>query len=315
MRMAGKSWRIVPALILASAGQFAASAQEEPAPARPTPAAAEDSIATAKREFELLKSARDTSLQQKGEIPRVSVPDLHSLTPSSVFRGPVTPKSPLPSKKSANWLVDAMEKKTDTNQAREKFRGTRERDSRREREKSDVSLSSEGDRETSEESVVSRREENTEQNRQRPQVDAPTNPLAQYLSDWMTPKDYALLKPGLEASLATGGDPRESPGGFLPAGVSTPGSSNEPAFDFLQKSAGGLSTPPRENPFLQGLNVPDMTPPVVLPAPTSVGGSPAPAIISAPGAPPAAVFQPPSRIPDFAKQGQDDKYFKQLKRF
>jgi len=70
----------------------------------------------------------------------------------------------------------------------------------------------------------------------------------------------------------------------------------------------------RENPYLQSLKseasvIPTGGRPTIMPLDPIPRSTP-PAIVAPPV--PAA---PPTKIPDFAKPGSDDKYFKQLKRF
>ena len=134
------------------------------------------------------------------------------------------------------------------------------------------------------------------------------------MAGWMTPQDFALLRPGLGGSAAADTAARGDPS--LPALASNPGVTDFGGKNFSSSIMGlgsqdGVSAVPRENPFLQSF-VPPSQPvmPVTLPAlPSSLSGT------SGAFAPPPA--PPPARsvTPDFAKPSDDAKYFKQLKRF
>jgi hypothetical protein len=136
----------------------------------------------------------------------------------------------------------------------------------------------------------------------------PPNPLNAFLADWMTAKDYALLKPGLQSSGTTTV--------ALPVGpkvsIAQPGSA---LFGTQASLLAAEPSPvpvakPTENPYLQALNEP--APVVTVPlTPPAVPAAPSPAIAPALPIPP----QPQSKIPEFAKPATDSKLFKPLKRF
>ena len=302
---------MLQASVLALVAGLAAPAQEKAAPPAAAASPAEDSIASAKREFELLKAARDGTLQQKGELPRIGVPDFHQGVPAPSLRAPNSSQSTLPPAKSAHWLVDAMEKKSNSGQ----FRDHRGRERDWERASTDFSLTSE--KESSPEATKSSLARDVSRDDELRAAKAPVNPLARYLGDWMTPHDYALLKPGLDASLATGGDARIGPGaGALAPGLPAGGVGAEDVLGFGGGGAPVLPAPsPRENPFREGLNLPAATP-TSMPPPRVVAPMPSPAPpASIPSASPVQMPPPKSRTPDFAQPGNDDKYYKQLKRF
>jgi hypothetical protein len=151
----------------------------------------------------------------------------------------------------------------------------------------------------------------------------PENPLNRYMGDWMTARDYTLLKPTADAGSNTRFDTpafdplaRSSPD----AGMSLPGAM--PASRSLSSSApmvpggGGMA---RDNPYLQSLTLPAPGPA----APFAVDAGPA---VVAPAGQPAATssFGPPASISDpktssplqeNLKRSDDAKYFPQLKRF
>ena len=151
------------------------------------------------------------------------------------------------------------------------------------------------------------------QGRRQGETPAVVNPLTRYLDDWMTPQDYALLKPGLTSQF----DPRAGANNAVvpnPDVPVLPGGLSEFAF-------GGAGVPPhprdmpKENPYLQSLKTESLV------SSTTVDSKP---VSSAPVLPPTLQRVPPrpplaspapGRIPDFAKPATDEKYFKQLKRF
>ncbi len=281
---------------------------DEKAVASPAAELPADAIAIARREFDAVKSSRNSGVQPKGELPRLTVPELRS-TPAPA--APWTPqKATVPEKRSANWLVDAMEKSADARKDRERTGADRERDQGRSREL----LGPEKEKDDAD-AVEPRRASDSTAERERKTENAVANPLAGYLGVWMTPQDYALLKPGIDQAFGNA------------AGTSGPGAAPLPdaAAVFSLPGSDGIggsnigaarSTPaaPRENPYLAMLNPP---------APTSASAaaiaSAPPPMSVAPGRamppPPAPIPAVKSPIPDFAKPAADEKYFKQLKRF
>ncbi len=280
------------------------SAATNSSAAAPLPA---DAIAIARREFEAVKSARDSVAQPKETFPRISAPELH-VPPSG---GAWTPqKSTLlekeKEKKSANWLVDAMEKSADARKDRERGGVERERDR--------GPMSRRADREKEgEEDGEKRTTANGAEERERKPETAVTNPLSAFLGTWMTPQDFALLKPGIEQGFSATGGASSSGTSTLPGTGSAfplPGSDASSAATAAARAAAAT---PRENPYLAMLG--SVTP--VSSASVAAPPLPAPAanrgVIAPPSLPP--VSAPKSSVPDFVKPATDEKYFKQLKRF
>ena len=153
-------------------------------------------------------------------------------------------------------------------------------------------------------------------------VPGASNPLTPFLGDWMTPRDYALLRPSLE---------KASPGGGVGSGdarFSLPGAADFAIESSLNRGIpGGLTTatpiridpPPGANPFLESLNRIEIAPPAqVAPSPGLPGVALIPRSAAQSGpAPASAGVSAPVRpsVPDFPKPLHDEKYFKQLKRF
>lgn len=297
-------------LLASLAAVFAATAVHVPAQEKTAPAAsataapAEDAMATARREFEAVKRSRDAALQPKGSLPSMSTPSVDT----NALSGGWSPKAPAPEKKSPNWLVEAMEKESDDRNKRSRSGGRGEATNPDERDPLGPRATTLGGRET----------EGRASDVDRKQSPTVINPLARYLGDWMSPQDYALLRPGIDPAAASGIDLRKEGPGIAgtvanPLGATQPGLASLNAN--LPRSNGEL---PRENPYLQSLNAPPIAPPPAVTGPVLSGLTPARPASQRPPAyspPPLATPAPKPNVPDFLKSASDDKYFKQLKRF
>lgn len=303
--------------VLVSVVTEAGLAQEQ-APGRPSAPETSGGIVGARKDFESVKAARDPALQSKPDAPRISTPEWHGLPSPSVSGPASTKKKPAAETKSKNWLVDAMQKPATTSSRDDRPGSDRERDASRERAREgpwrlrepDVADANASSRPDAASTAAPQRDE---RNRKAVGIDA--NPLTRFLGDWMTPQDYALLKPGLEA---TGMIPSTLNGGVGwgsgAVGAATGGIAPNDTLFGLGETAAPRSTvaaPARENPFLQSLT-PPAPPPVAAPS-RPLSAPPVPAIQSAP--PPLSPPAGPAQIPEFAKPSDDAKYFKQLKRF
>lgn len=234
-----------------------------------------------------------------------------------------------PAKKSANWLVEGVAREAARHE-RDSARASSSRDRREPSsaggegrgaspfpagETSESALPSPGDPEAQPARAPDSRDSRPADHAEK----APTapNPLDRYLAAWMTPGDYAALQPSLGAGLSVSSAESGGLGAVsLPAslggglsGLALPGGPASP--DALGVAAPAPSAPPRENPYLQTFTLPPApavgllaTPPP--PAPSTLTPAPSPA--------PANPAPRPS-VPDFARPAQDEKYFKQLKRF
>jgi hypothetical protein len=272
-----------------------------------TSTTAETSIATAKQDFEALKSAREAGTPGKAELPRVTMSELQ-LGAAAPPQPWTAPNSNPAARKSENWLLDAMEKKPGA---------PRRTDARREKSATDA-LSSEKKADDMEDARMRDRistssrggaddAANPAENTASPK--AVDNPLTRYMGQWMTPQDYALLQPTLSAAARAG----TSPASFSAA---LPGSAVDGAaaanLDFALGPTVDVPPPmpraPAENPYLTGLSLPASQPAPVSTAPAPVVPPP---MLTTP-APEAAPVK--SNVPDFVKPS-DEKYFKPLKRF
>jgi len=292
-------------------------------------AAPGSSISGARRELDAIKALRDPAQVPKGELPKLTMPELRTAAPEAIPWGAKPgSKADTAGKQSANWLVDGVMK--DGRRANDLARKAKDRGGRDDRgehadrtesgartlEATETEIAQSANPEPRDEGGVQREKE----------VGEVANPLNRYLGEWLTPRDYAMLKPSLDEAAAGGRttvglDPRIAAAlgpDSLVAAMPTSGlatGESATAIDAVRQAA------PRENPFLEALQ------PIVSPKPASIVALPAPPPPSvasiaqpivpstiAPNSPP-LIAPPQSKIPDFAKPAQDEKYFKQLKRF
>lgn len=292
-------------IALGAGGRSLAQPVEAKAPLPPEKSPTVDgnhaaSIAGARKEFEAVKSLRNNSGGQKMETPRMTVPRMQT-EPTPGLVAP-TQSSRGGEKRPTHWLIDAMEQNATVKGQRGsegRFSGSGPMDQRKEREER---LAPHVERGTREHGV-------------------PTNPFAQYLGDWISPQDYALLKPAV-APVDAGRDLRTRdpmPQPSLEAFSPLPDSRSKPLVPAKVFGAATVATgTDRVNPYLEVLKSPGVTP-------LSMPGvaTPKATIATAPAVPksgkttiPDLPPEPPrSRPPDYVRPNADDKYFKQLKRF
>jgi hypothetical protein len=308
--------RLVIAGSLFFAAIAAGAGAAEQSTAASTAARSGDALKSAQRDFELLKAARDPAMQGKDTLPKISAPD---------FTSPIESRPRLPQKsekeallekqkKSANWLLDAMEKQADSGKSRGSGTDSLSLAAERDRERDGLTAEPQGEALKGEAKAdrAADRDDAARDEKERPRTEPAFNPLARFMSEWMTPQDFALLKPVVDAP--RGGESASA------GPVAAPGASSE----FTRPTAGDTTlgligsnksfTPatPQENPYLQALNLPaptaTMTPPVSMPPSMPTASQPALAPLPSP-------ITPKSKVPDFVKPAQDEKHFKQLKRF
>lgn len=304
---------------------LAATVHAADAPAPPPASSArpaEDAIATAKKEFAEIKAATSSPVQQGLTVPKEGLGiDLRDhndrIEPPAWLEQKRTADRPdKNAKKSANWLLDAMTEKD--GRLGDRTRASQDRGGRTRDDDLADQLAAEPDSATQNgDKAAARGDDDTAAASQHPP--GAVNPLATYMAAWMTPKDFALLKPGMFgketgaagnplAALALKAEPGRDPGG-LPVAI--------PATSVAGSLAPGDANPvfsPQQNPFLADLPS--------VPSPSA----PSPLVDLAPLAgPPAAIATPPplatpplvdNRARNDVLQARDDeKYFKQLKRF
>ncbi len=284
-------------LLLLAAMVAETCAAESNAPVA-APPAREDAINATKRDFDLIKASREGVAPPGATLPRVTVPDF------SAGPGPgagSSAKPGLPDQKSVNWLVDAMEKRPDPHKAPGKG--------------DDIPSRTEEGRELvpkpeKERELRGREAETTKAEPGLREV-VVFNPLTRFMADWMTPQDLALMKPVMEARAGGEFSGTTRTGGAVSVAEFVLPVAGEGVPSAIGSERTFLRQPPRENPYLQAMSPPAPAAlPVLAPAPgLPLQGEPRP--LAPVPAPPA----PKSSIPDFAKPLNDEKYFKQLKRF
>jgi hypothetical protein len=279
-------------------------AQESAGP-NATSGRAPSAITGAKKEFESIKSLRDAALISESGLPQVNLPALPPTTgPGTAPNSAKQAKSDATKPNAGNWLIEAMEKNDDDRAPRGEKSSSHARRGNLREEKDGAKGADVGTRDLAQQEGEGRKEGGTS---------VVVNPLTRYLDEWMTPQDYALLKPGLMQRFDPRPDAANSPA--LNVGVAgLSGGLNEFTLGGVATSA-PVRDIPKENPYLQSLK-PDLALPAT-PVRSNVFSVPEARL---PGAkqiapPPPIPALAPARIPDFAKPGSDEKYFKQLKRF
>ena len=277
-----------------------------PAPERPDSGADRQAAPMdgARKDFEAVKSLRDFGGEPKGGMSGVAVPSLQTGAALALPIG--SPKKSDGGKQSANWLADAMGKHPPARNPRGSAGRVPEKD---------------GEQAENREPPAKPGGEYDRNDRSKP-----INPFSAYLGAWMTPQDFALLKPALEHSYS-GESGRSKISPLNPAGDAAPsrpdggpirqdGGLVPLSRDSIPARRNNVPGAARENPYLDVLGsslsissptalAPKPNQPVVVPAPA---GSPPPEPLAAPTV-------PRSKIPEFVRPNTDEKYFKQLKRF
>ena len=260
-----------------------------------------------RKELQAVKTVRDPGASPAFGLPPSALPDWQGGAAPSPPSA-TTLKSPVRDPKSVNWLIDGMNRqpslRTQTELQARPGEGdlplvVAERKSRARGPVEGLPLSTAAEFKPA------------------PSLQVAPDPFARFLGEWMTPSDYALLKsPTPNESV-----PRES---VRAAAASTRGRDG-PALDLsasLAANAGAVpvkrtadAAVPRENPYLHSLVGPALatSPSLVLSRPVGNSGPrPATGPNSLETAPPVPAHP---KAPDFAKPTDDEKYFKQLKRF
>src|SRR5687767_6456421 len=73
---------------------WAADLRPQEKPGSSASPATQDAIAGAKKDFESINSARDAALFPKGELPRITVPEMSALSPATPVSPGTKPKVP-----------------------------------------------------------------------------------------------------------------------------------------------------------------------------------------------------------------------------
>jgi len=292
MRAASTVW-----LLVATAVAFA---EDRPAPpAGKSAPPEEDAIVGAKRQFEALKAAPGGPAQAAAHMPSFATPDFTPGAPAPHTPAARAEAAATARKKSANWLVDAMAEKGKKIPGRDGRNGTQDGD-----DINGAVESPSGEREPGEKARAAPRKS----------FEPGLNPLDHYLATWMTPQDLALLRPVMRSDPS--GLPDRMDFGLASPNAAAPGTSPAGAVGLLLSgpAASGASAAPRDNPFLQSLTPPAQPGGTLLPPLARGPAAPPPAssLMAPPPNPPPA---PKSVTPGFVKPREDEKYYKQMKRF
>jgi hypothetical protein len=290
--------------------------------ADPTPPPG-DSIATAKADLAAIRSPQTQtesspalpSLDMKdvASVPNAQLPDLSSLLAPDSELGPDGLKKKKPGT-TGNWLVDAMDK--DAADRKSERAGTS-----RSKEKDDLLKGDVDPLGTT--ARIGKDGLPVEESRDKaaPAEPAPPayNPLDSFMSSWVSAKDHDLLVPSAKADglAGDGFKGRTDTLQSLELGPSaSQGDSLLPAAD--ASAIADLKQAP--NPYLAELEAPPAAPMRTFSAPELPFFDPAepvdairPSTVNGFETKPSDATH--SFIPDFAQPPDDDKYFKQMKRF
>jgi hypothetical protein len=268
------------------------------------PAPAGDSLAAAKKDFASIKSpAPETG------------PGLPGLVVRDEGSGAVRADAPLPlqagrsaadpaGKKggAGNWLVDAVEQETVRPQS---ARGDNDLI------RGDLDLLDDAGRPESRAGSVGRAAEAGEKAASRELALSVSNPLDAFMEGWISAHDRGLLVPA-----KNGGNPMDGARAETLAGIDL--GRREGTIEGVLASREGQADPrAAANPYILDL---DLAPVKPIPVPDLAGFEPLSLADLSHGVPAPAAgskFLDPSNslIPDFAQPSDDDKYFKQMKRF
>jgi hypothetical protein len=280
--------------------------------------APEDPIAVAKRDYEALKEGAVDAKQEKRLLSPQSVPVLDANTELTPTLSPLARQRQTElkaaEKRSKNWLLDAMAEQKESDAKERNLRG---RDAKPKAHDLivDASASESGHDLTGESAALSSTTKKRE-TQEKPERSETANPLASYMSSWMSPGDFALLKPTSNSRLGDTSVTSESLVQKEPISAPADGARDGPLFQANVPLPSSGSHP--ENPYLTDQSE---APSLLGPSSSPVSSPPQLSDTRNRSSPvPAASEQsnPSGAAPsarDFAKPDSDAKYFKQLKRF
>ncbi len=269
-----------------------------------------DGFDKVRKELEATKNTRTPAAQPAAGMSSSALPDWQGATIIPPPTSPAGRKIPGRETKPSNWLVEAMSQTNSSlgSSGTEENRATAVGDARLLPEKN-VSR-----RFGSEKAAAG-----GDLRELKPLAGQPvaSDPFARFMGGWMTPQDYALLKP-VAVGESTPRDASRETGSVAPSlNARTPELSTSIRTHGVVESARKQvpSPAPRENPYLQALAAPSIAsrPALAAPKPTTI--SPSRPVAGTVSIQPAATPPPPAKAPDFPSATDDEKYFKQLKRF
>jgi len=279
------------------------------------PEAVPDTISSAKKDLAAVKALSNPAETSVAGLPAV---DMKAVSPGP-GNGSIDMPAPLPSGEDAavdptrkaekgatgNWLVDAMDRKPD------KGRSERGRESASSRDELELSLRS-SDRASARAELEA--QGGTEPaDRDGPKQGAAFNPLESFMAGWISARDRELLLPAKRdgaADSTAARAPGEQDSGTLQGDF---------AVDLLSLGEMGASLEGKAepNPYLSAMDPEPAPAPKMFVGPAALDsgsseGHAAPVWFGSDAGP---LEVPRTFIPDFARPSDDDKYFKQMKRF
>jgi len=285
------------------------------------PAPAGDSIANAKKDFAAIKSSAAPS----DSGPVLPALDMRELGPSPGGTGPVSPmllsadgefSLDLSKRKetegTGNWLVDAMDRKTD------KGRSSRGKD--------DLLRGDQGFlQDAARPGTRGERDAQTpadarEKAASREPAGAVYNPLDAFMGGWVSARDHQLLIPTARGDVLIGSDLGKARAEMLPGiDLGLSGAAGEGLLPSLEAAA--WSEPKvLVNPYIAALDIEPVSSIKAFVAPDLPAFAPSGLTdmtrgMTSSGVDPRPLDNNRSFIPNFAQPTDDDKYFKQMKRF
>ena len=276
-----------------------------------------DSISAAKKDLATIKSPLNQpdaasalptmDMKDLGPMPGAARPDISLLNPE---RDPTLD----PAKKktgTGNWLVDAMDKNTSSQASRSK-----EKDEILKGDPDLIRADEKGIRLEKDPLAI---EDAREKERPKEPAEAVYNPLDAFMNGWVSARDHDLLLTSSKGDGLTGADLGKVHADLLPGldtGGSGPGS--EPLLQPVDTAS--FADVKGANPYLAVMDLSAPQPLKGFVGPDLVGFAPVepmdiPRGMSTSGVDARPIDTPRSFIPDFAQPADDDKYFKQLKKF
>ncbi len=276
------------------------------------PAPASDAIAAARKDFASIKAPAAPPEAGPG-IPVIGARDDGAGSAGVRADGPVLLPPPGlaaadPFGKKAgtgNWLVDAMERKPEQPQSS--------------RGKDDPARGGlDHLRDAAGPGKVAQLSESGERAESNVPAGSAYNPLEAFMEGWVSAHDRELLLPARRGDGLLGGDPGGARAGMLPGiDLGPQGSSTGGATAPRDAAPADPDLRPAANPYIADI---DPAPIRALPPPDAPVFAPLMLPDLSRGMPPPALdprsfdaFRPV--VPDFAQPADDDKYFKQMKRF
>jgi hypothetical protein len=298
----------LPAILLLAVAAAAARADD----AAPPPA---DSIAAAKKDFAAIKAP---AAQQDGTVlPTVDMKDLGPMPAARPDLAPlVSPdRDPSldPAKKrtgTGNWLVDAMDKNTSTQASR-----TKEKDDILKGDPDLIRADEKGVRLEKDPLAL---DDAREREPAKEPLESVYNPLDAFMAGWVSARDRDLLLTSSKGDGPPGADLGKARADSLPA--LDAGQQGQADLLVQQVDPSSFAEAKGGNPYVEALDLPVDAPMRTFVSPDFTGFAPAeledsPRTMSTSGVDARPLDTSRSFIPDFALPDDDDKYFKQMKKF